>query len=529
MTSYENSDEIQDRTITEHCEECLVKDIKGYCNDCKKFFCKKCIEDHIGHTMVKLENFCEKKKKIILDSVSVLELPNQLEERRNETTKAKEKLDKDHNNLTKEITLKENMVRDNKEDNYEQELRRLEAAITYLVELEEQALTTSLKVACEMAMNTFDIKENIKAEYEIVEISLADEKKRAEEMDKELKKSKEEIEILNYLRGKDGKYEFDDEKWTKFILLNEKISMFETKYCINTTVDKFRAFFSVEDVFDIEKVMERELIDVGQEVKMSEPLKVEKSLMTGDYIRTSLSHNGVLAICVYSGRSYTIQFTDLENGKQVKMEVENTTLVGFYDSMALLLTQEKRLREATVESVFKNPSIEIFKIIEGTHNAYPGTDVSLLQKTRVLYYNTRNDRLFFFNVDTRKDERIFVFQKIWTMGSLTGIDCGIKALFKSENTYNYNTYALNMDDSETKVVKKQYNEFTTVFPSTTNSKNIKDAVFKYDSNLVKGKKKIDTSKLIKFGGYSVVRIYKDIFLAYDYSSKSWVLIRILVP
>ena len=40
--------------------------------------------------------------------------------------------------------------------------------------------------------------------------------------------------------------------------------------------------------------------------------------------------------------------------------------------------------------------------------------------------------------------------------------------------------------------------------------------------------KIDASKFIRFdGNYSIVRVYKDIFLAYDKGTKSWILIRLI--
>ena len=53
------------------------------------------------------------------------------------------------------------------------------------------------------------------------------------------------------------------------------------EYYINATIDKFRAFLSPEDALNIKGVIERELIDVGQGVKMSVPLKVGRDLLTG--------------------------------------------------------------------------------------------------------------------------------------------------------------------------------------------------------------------------------------------------------
>ena len=91
-----------------------------------------------------------------------------------------------------------------------------------------------------------------------------------------------------------------------------------------------------------------------------------------------------------------------------------------------------------------------------------------------------------------------------------------------------------MDDTVTKVYEGQNEFFSAIFPSTSNPKNIKNAIFKYgnsySSNLIKCGNKINTKDLIRFNGYySVIRVYKDIFLAYDRSTWSWVLLRIIVP
>ena len=82
----------------------------------------------------------------------------------------------------------------------------------------------------------------------------------------------------------------------------------------------------------------------------------------------------------------------------------------------------------------------------------------------------------------------------------------------------------------TKIYEGQRSWLTTIFPSASDPKSIQDAVFNYECGLIKCGKKIDTSELMGFENYSsFVRIYKDIFLAYDTKTKSWVLLRIHVP
>ena len=144
----------------------------------------------------------------------------------------------------------------------------------------------------------------------------------------------------------------------------------------------------------------------------------------------------------------------------------------------------------------------------------------------MLYYPTMDRKLFSFNVDTRENTEINIGMKVGTIASFTGIDCKVKAVFY----YNKCTYTLNNDNSVTEVSEKQDNYLTTLFPSTSSPSNIKDAVLKYDSNLIKGGNKINTNDLIEFQDYySVVRIYKDIFLTFDTKTNSWVLVRIVTP
>ena len=147
----------------------------------------------------------------------------------------------------------------------------------------------------------------------------------------------------------------------------------------------------------------------------------------------------------------------------------------------------------------------------------------------MLYYPTNDYKLFSFNVDTRENTKIDIGRKIWSIASFTGIDCKVKTVFQCfDDTC---TYTLNNDNSVTKVNEKQSNSLSVIFPLTSNPKNINNAVLKYGGDLIKCGNKLNTDDLIKFGGRSVIRIYKDIFLACDdrWLKKSWVLLRIHVP
>ena len=309
------------------------------------------------------------------------------------------------------------------------------------------------------------------------------------------------------------------------LFISRRKGFFREEACINCSIDEFCACDGADVLFDIDSVMRKELVDVGQDVKMTEPLKVERKLSTEWDIFVSLSHKGILAICV---NKRTVQFTDLNNYRQVGIKVENISLAAFYNNVILLLTWEKPLREARVEEVFDNPIIETFKEIEGTNGVISFTDVSLLHERRKLYYPTTDYKLFSFNVDTRENSDIDVGRKVWAVASVAGIDYGVKVLFQDLD--DRCIYTLNNYNSVTKVDKGHYNWLTTLFPSSSNPKNISNAVFKYFGNLIKDGNKLDTSKLINFEyNYSVIRVYKDIFLAYDKKTESWVLLRIIAP
>ena len=500
------------------CKTRQVKDIKGFCDTCKEPFCKRCFENHIGHTIVKLKDFYEERKKDVLDQISTEELSIQLERKREEIPKTRKMLYKSRKDTKEAIKVKEGII-ENKEENFKLEIERLDAVNRYLIGLEGEALTVALKDACNNSLKYFNIEDKIRKEFEALDGQLRDAKQRVKRMEKEMGNLKEEFETLNYLRGDDRKYEFDNEKWTVFFLLNEKTHLF------NVTIDMFKAFSSVEKVFDIEEVMKKELIDVGEGVKMTEPLKVEKGLITGGSIFASLSHQGILAVCTDKN---TLQFTDLNNGRQVNMKVEDKTLAGFYDAMILLLTYDRPQREATVGSVFNNSTVETFKEIEGTDDVWPYTDVTLLHIRRVLYYPTISDRLFSFNVDTRENKEIDVGKRVNYIASFTSIDCDMKVVFQDDD--DKYIYILNNDDTITKVDEIQDKYPTTIFPPMSNSKNIKNAVFKYDNVLFKDGNKLYTSNFITFDWYpSVIRIYRDVFLAFDDDAKSWYILRITVP
>ena len=472
----------------------------------------------MDHNIESLKKFYEEEKKKVLDQVSVQELGVCLEERRKEIIKRGRKLNREYKDTKSKLTTNGAI-----KTMYKKEIRRLETVIQYLIELKEETSTDTLGNACQEALNVFDVEDKIKEEFKTMRKGLEDTKRKMKEMKKEIRKLNEYMKTLNYLKEY-GTYEFDDDKLKTFLLLNVKSSLLTSSCCLKSPMDEFKAFSSVEKVFDIKGVMEKELVNVGEGVKMSEPLKVEKRLLTGNNLYVSLSHQGILAICVEGN---TIQFTDLNTDRQVEMKVERSSLAGYYDNKILLLTFWENLREATVENVFENPNIRTFKYIYGTQYADSCTDVTLLNVKRVLYYATVDNELFSFNVDTRVNLKVDVGRKVLSIPSFTGVDYGVKTVFKDYD--DGCTYAINVDDSVTKIDERQDGCLTTIFPSISSPRNIKNAVLKYWWDLMRNGNKINTNRLIRFDWfYSIIRVYKDIFLSYDNKTMSWVLFRLVV-
>ena len=152
--------------------------------------------------------------------------------------------------------------------------------------------------------------------------------------------------------------------------------------------------------------------------------------------------------------------------------------------------------------------------------------MSLLNETRVLYCGT-SGKLFSYNVDTRVNAEVDVGKKVRFCASFTGVDCGVRAVLQCSDRI---TYPLNTDNTASKVGGRQYFYLTTVFPSSTHPGDLGKAAFKYENYLVLGGKRMEFGEPFLFEDcYSVVRVYRDVFLLYDRNTRSWVLSRIVVP
>ena len=110
--------------------------------------------------------------------------------------------------------------------------------------------------------------------------------------------------------------------------------------------------------------------------------------------------------------------------------------------------------------------------------------------------------------------------------SLTGIDCGVKAVSRGDD---YDVYALHEGDS-VKSLRKIDSDFSMVFPSSTTPTNLKNAAPKNKNIIVCRGKKVEFQGPTKsWDNHSTIWVYRDLFLLFDHTYKCWVLARIVVP
>ena len=303
---------------------------------------------------------------------------------------------------------------------------------------------------------------------------------------------------------------------------------FDTPCCIDCEIEKYCAFDNADRVLGVDRVYKKRLINIGEGIVISEPVIMEKRLrVEGRDFCASLSHQGVLAIYSYD-RNHVIQFTNLVSEMQVEVEVEDTSNITLYDDKMILLTCYKPLREARVGEVFNKKRVSVFKRIGDVDEVDPFTDTSLVHSRRILCYASTESILYEFNVNTRENKKIEMERKVLFFSSLMGINSGVKAVFQDVD--NHFTYSLDWDNRIIPLHEAREFDFTSLFVSSINPKDLSKCVLKYSNYLIKGGKRIEPRKPIYFEDfYSVMRIYRDVFLLLDRNTNNWVLSRILIP
>ena len=386
-------------------------------------------------------------------------------------------------------------------------------------EVQPEASTSALEERTPTAIDQPDIEKEMSGEMGNSNQSL-------NEMNKDVDRIKETIKIL-----KENKRLLEGAK-----SLNGEERRLSLVFCLERGIlgrtsdraPEFRAMEGVERAFDVDGVMEKRLVDVGEGVLVSEPVIVEEGFKVrknGFY--SSLSAKGVLAIHLWD-KYRIVQFTNLLADGEVEVIVSSWTIIAFYDDNVILLTSGKPLRKAAVEDVFRMPHVSTFEKIGDVDKVTPRTDTSLVHLKRVLCYVSRDYIPYEYNVDTQENRRLDIPQRVSSFASLMGTDCGVKAVF--EDFPAGCTHTLHWDNTITHLYDSRGGELSSLFASSSSPWDLSKALLRYGSYLIKGSNKIKLAQPVSLEeDYSITRICNDIFLLYDNNIRRWVLCRIIVP
>lgn len=331
------------------------------------------------------------------------------------------------------------------------------------------------------------------------------------------------------------------------MLWNER-KIFNHSSKIDASIDEFGAFPPVEGVFGVGRVMEQELVVISEEIKIFKLVKVDRVWRSGSYIHARVSLNGTL--CLYmrsdndngsscsnhqmnSGRNdnnndnkHTLQFINTSTNKGVIINVEESSSVAFYNEKAILLTFRKYPRESNVEDLFQARNLSTFKNV-GDVKVDPHTDTSVTHSTRWLYYNSVDGVLYKYNVDTKENVQLDIGHQVWSSASLLGVDVGVRCIFRDRK--DRCTYALDEDSSVAKLCKKEGNRVKSFFAHSSDPYSLESGMTVYERCLRKNDVKHPLGKQLNFGcDDSIVRLYKDVFMFYDYRQSQWVVSRVVV-
>lgn len=320
---------------------------------------------------------------------------------------------------------------------------------------------------------------------------------------------------------------------------------FEPQYRIHCDVLNYCAYPDADLFEGVREAMQAELIHIGKGIGVSVPVKVETKLRKGLYIHATLSHEGVLAICSIMGNKHEIELTDLKTNNQCLIPVEETSSAAFYDDKIIVIVSRFPLRECKVSEAFRCPNSINYKELGDVKKISSNLDTSLLHATRTLLYKSMDFIPYKYNVDTGENIRILKDLDVWSFGCMTGIDAGVEGVFRAAGddsfTYGYARDGTAILLSETKPVifynkPKQTGPhaiLSNVLPSMSHPADLRKAMRLYSNGCFYVG--ADDDKSLAFGpfeyqgGHSIVRLFKDIYLAYDHKKKYWVLVRIDVP
>lgn len=154
----------------------------------------------------------------------------------------------------------------------------------------------------------------------------------------------------------------------------------------------------------------------------------------------------------------------------------------------------------------------------------PGTDASRLNATRILYY-VSGSGFFSFNVDTRGNVCTDMGYVMFS-APLTGVDCGVEAVRQEDE---HTISALYKDGSEECLLHGFRVRLPIILPSRSDLTDVKRAFSNGGNCYYRGggdRPFGDCPSSEYF--HRVMRAYRDVFLLFDRSTRSWIFTRIVV-
>lgn len=329
------------------------------------------------------------------------------------------------------------------------------------------------------------------------------------------------------------------------LYIANRLEFFANKYHINCNVLDYCAYPNADLFEGVKEAMQEKLIHIGKGISVSTPVIIKKKLRKGLYIHATLSHEGVLAICSLMGNQHEIELTDLRTNNQCLIPVEEASSAAFYDDKIIVIVSRYPLRESKVSDIFESPDSINYKELGSVKRVSSNLDTSLLHATRALLYKSMDFIPYKYNVDTKENIRILGDLSVWSFGCMTGINTGVEGVFRAGGDDNF-TYAYNKDGTTTLLSETKpmiyytkskpvgpHAVLTNVLPSMLHPEDLGKAVRLYANGCfyvgADDKESIPFGPFQYQGGHSIVRLFKDIHLAYDHKKKNWIIVKICVP
>lgn len=297
---------------------------------------------------------------------------------------------------------------------------------------------------------------------------------------------------------------------------------------VNCSIDNFCACEGANLIEGVNELVNLPLYDSGVGLLFSEVIPLSKLTVTGTYLYASLSEYGMFAC--YSSDYESVTFTSLISDEEFEVETSSHTMVCFYDDKVIFLTSGDRLKECSFDELRKHRDRTIMKYISENNKVDIDTDVSKVNETRRLYY-LAGGVLFEHNVNNHHEFQIDEVTDPLSIGCTTGIFIN-NAKCILENKTNDLMYLNN--DYEVKYIfyKDSSWTFSTFIPSTSSPNDINKGGKIYNNKRLYVNEyheiKLESSTYTYKRMYTMVRLYRDVFILFDANSSNWLLMRLVI-